>query len=282
MSRQETFFLLDPKLAKMPEDKPISLVDTHCHLTHVDTKEIPAIIEKAKNCNVDRMVCIGASEGIKSAPESLKIAESFENIFCTIGVHPHDAGDFQSLEQIAKLAKEPKVVAIGETGLDFFRDWAPEADQKMLFKNTIDLAKEIKKPLIIHSREAGDETLKILKENAADSIGGVFHCYAEDKEFAKKLADINFLVSFTGNLTFKKATDRREAASGIPLNQIMLETDMPYMAPEPFRGKPSEPMHVLKIAETLAKVKDISLEEVAVTTSATADSFFGLQANVLS
>ncbi len=254
----------------------MNLIDTHCHLTHTPREELQELLERAKECGVNKLVCIGASDATASAKDALDIANSFTNIYCSIGVHPHDAGSYQTLDEISKLATEDKVVAIGETGLDYFKDWAPIEDQKKLFRNSISLAKEVGKPLIIHSREAADDSLSILKELSADKVGGVFHCYAEDSEFAKKLADYNFLVSFTGNVTFKKAHDRREAVAGIPLEQMMLETDMPYMAPEPFRGKPSEPMHVLKIAETIARVKDISLEEVARVTTRTANDFFGI------
>lgn len=254
----------------------MNLVDTHCHLTHTPREELAELIERAEKCNVSKLVCIGASDGIMSAKDSLEIANSFPNIYCSIGIHPHDAGSHQNLNEISALASEEKVVAIGETGLDYFKDWAPIEDQKKLFRNSISLAKEVGKPLIIHSRDAAEDSLNILKELSADSVGGVFHCYAENSEFARKLADFNFLVSFTGNVTFKKALDRREAVAGIPLEQLMLETDMPYMAPEPFRGKPSEPMHVLKIAETVAKVKEVSLEEVARVTTQTACDFFGI------
>lgn len=254
----------------------MELIDTHCHLTAVEKEKLPAILERAKECSVNRFVCIGASDGIISAHDAVELTKHYPQVFCSVGVHPHDAGQHQNLKEIEKLFEEEKVVAVGETGLDFFRDWAPVEDQRKLFHYSIELAKDIDKPLIIHCREAADETLSTLKKLSADKVGGVFHCYAEDAEYARKIADLNFLVSFTGNITFKKAHDRKEAVAGIPLEQIMLETDMPYMAPEPFRGKPSEPMHVYKVAQMIAEVKETSLEEVAKKTSETAINFFGL------
>ena len=254
----------------------MELIDTHCHLTTVDSNDMAAVIERAAECFVKRMVSIGASEGKESAKKSIEIAEKYPQIYSSVGIHPHDAGCATELGELEQLAEHEKVKAIGECGLDFFRDWAPVEDQRVLFKNTIAFARNIKKPLIIHCRDAAEETLKTLKDNSAEEVGGVFHCYAEDAEYAKILRDMNFLVSFTGTVTFKKAIDRREAVAGIPLEQIMLETDMPYMAPEPFRGKPSEPMHVYQIARKVAEVKGISLEEVAKITTNTAVEFFEL------
>jgi len=254
----------------------MELIDTHCHLSTVEIEDIPKVLERAAECSVKRMVAIGASEGKKSARQSIEIAEAFDCIYCTVGIHPHDAGSHTELEELEQLAEHKKVKAIGETGLDFFKDWAPVEEQRKLFTNTIAFSKNIKKPLIIHCRDAKEETFETLVKTKASEVGGVFHCYAEDAEFAKKLRDINFLVSFTGTVTFKKATDRREAVAGIPLEQIMLETDMPYMAPEPFRGKPSEPMHVYQIARTIAEVKEVSLEEVGKITTDTAIDFFNL------
>lgn len=255
----------------------MELIDTHCHLTTAPPEELPEILARAKECSVKRMLSVGASDGIQSARDSIKLAEDYPEIFTSIGVHPHDAGSHQTLSEIEELASHKKTVAIGETGLDYFRDWAPIEDQKKLFENSIALALNLKKPLIIHCREATVDTLEILNRTKAREVGGVFHCFAEDSEFAKKLEDLNFIVSFPGVLTFKKATDRRAAALDIPLDRIMLETDMPYMAPEPFRGKKSEPMHVYQIAKTLAEVKGISLEEVAQATTENAERIFGMK-----
>ena len=255
----------------------MELVDTHCHLTSLTHGTTAEILTRAKDAFVTRCITIGASDGLKSAADALALAQANTNVWCSIGIHPHDAGKTTDIESLAAIVHEPKVVAIGETGLDFFRDWAPEDKQHDLFERTIAFAKLHKKPLIIHSRAAGEQCLETLTRLQARDVGGVFHCYGEDAEFAKRLADINFLVSFPGALTFKSAHAVREIAKAIPLEQIMLETDAPYMAPEPFRGKPSEPAHVLQIAQVMAKAKDLSLQEVARVTTATARRFYNLQ-----
>lgn len=226
---------------------------------------------------VSRVVCIGAGEGMKSAADAVSLAERFPNVWATVGVHPHDAKDHTALDGLETLAAHQKVVAIGETGLDFFRDWAPKEDQQRLFENTIAFARNLRKPLVIHCREAAEETFQTLRENKAHEIGGVFHCYAQDYRFAQRLEELDFIVSFPGSLTFKNASALRETAKAIPLERIMLETDAPYMAPEPFRGKPSEPAHVLQIAKKLAEIKELSLDAVAEKTTATACRFFGIK-----
>lgn len=254
----------------------MELTDTHCHLPMLEHKPLEQIFADAAEAGVTRMICIGAAEEIDSAHKAIDLAEEYENVWATVGIHPHDAGKCKDVLPLEPLLDHKKAVAVGETGLDFFRDWAPIEDQRKVFADTISLAKNFGKPLIIHCRDAHEETLKTLKKLKADEVGGVFHCYAEDDEFAKALADINFLVSLTGILTFKKAEELRDSVSRIPLEQIMLETDCPYMAPEPHRGKPAEPAHVLHIAECLAEVKGISVEEVAEATNNTAFKFFGI------
>lgn len=254
----------------------MQLIDTHAHLTTVAPIDLPQLLERARNAHVTRFICIGASDGIATVKAAHQLSRQYANIWFTVGVHPHDAKDYQSLDQVLSVLTDPKAVAVGETGLDYYRDWAPVENQRQLFRNTIAVAREVKKPLVIHCRVAAEDTIAILQAERAAEVGGVFHCYAEDAQFAEKLEAMNFLVSFTGNITFKKAEALRQAASQIPLEQIMLETDMPYMAPEPFRGKPSEPMHVYTIAQRLAEVKQVSIEEVARITTATAMRFFGL------
>jgi TatD DNase family protein len=229
----------------------------------------------AKNVGVKKFISIGASRGLESCKQAIELSESYENIYASIGVHPHDAGK-TSLEEVKELATRKKVVAIGETGLDFFRDWSPFDEQRKLFRASIELAKELKKPLIIHCRDANDDTVSILKELQAREVGGVFHCYSGSAEFAKALADMNFRVSLTGIITFKSAHALRAEIAKIPLEQILLETDCPYMAPEPFRGKPAEPMHVYQIALKLAEIKGCTVEEIAKITERNVLELFGI------
>ncbi len=254
------------------------LIETHCHLNHADAEDLPAIFANARKCGVNRMICIGASNGLQSVAEAIELAEMHDFVWASAGIHPHDADSFTSADQVEEAARHPRVVAVGETGLDFYRDWSPFDAQEELFRSQIALAKRVGKPLIIHCRDAMEQTVSVLKECEAEEVGGVFHCYAGTAEDAKVLRELNFLVSFTGNLTFKKAEELRETAKLIPLDQIMVETDMPYMAPEPFRGKPSEPMHVYQVALKLAEIKRVTLEEVAAQTTENAERLFKLPA----
>ena len=254
----------------------LQLIDTHCHLYSLDRAPVEELVAHAHRCHVTRIISIGAGSGTESAIRSVELADRFDSVYASVGIHPHDAKDHLTLDAIAPLARHPKVVAIGETGLDFFRDWAPVDRQHALFEHTIEFAKQAKKPLIIHCRDAERETLETLSRLNARDVGGVFHCYAGDAELAKRLVDLNFIVSLTGTLTFKRADALRDTARAIPLERLMLETDAPYMAPEPFRGQPSEPAHVYQIALKLAEIKGITVEEVARVTSATAERLFGL------
>jgi TatD DNase family protein len=189
-------------------------------------------------------------------------------------VHPHCAGSSYDIDELRRLASHPKVVGIGETGLDFYRDWAPVDRQYETFKAQITLAKEIQKPLVIHSRSAGEESIKVLMENNAADVGGVFHCFAENAAFAARLSEIGFYVSFPGQITFKKADDVREVCRGIPLERILVETDAPFLAPEPHRGKRCEPSFVVDTARKLAEIKGVSLEELAAITTQNALRLF--------
>ncbi|MCL4121445.1 UNVERIFIED_CONTAM: hypothetical protein GTU68_045609, partial [Idotea baltica] len=236
--------------------------------------DLEKVLADAKAVGVQRFVCIGAGDDAKSATDSIRIAEQYPEVWASIGVHPCDV-DSATLAEVEELASHERVVAIGETGLDFFRSTENKDVQEQVFCESIALAKNLHKPLIIHCRAALDECLSLLIKHKASEIGGVFHCYAESAETARRLADLNFKVSLTGILTFSGAAELREAVAEIPLEQIMLETDCPYMAPTPFRGKPSEPAHVRVIAEKLAEVKGISLEVVAKRTEQTAEKFFG-------
>jgi len=256
----------------------IELIDSHTHLSAPDfDADRDAVVQRAKENGVTTLITIGAGYGAESAKKSVEIAEEYLSVFATVGIHPHDSKcDFAIFEQIKELSVNPHVVAIGETGLDFYRDWAPVDLQEKWFRAQIQLAKEVKKPLIIHSREAAARCFEILSETSAADVGGVFHCFSEDTEFAQKLESINFIISVPGSVTFKKADKLREVVKNIPLERIMLETDAPYLAPEPNRGKRCESSFLLETAKFVAGVKNVSLEEVASKTTATAKKFFGL------
>lgn len=253
----------------------LDLIDSH---THLDSEQFDSdrdeCIQRALAAGVTRLLSVGASRGLDSARSAIALAERYPFIWASAGIHPHDAGHDLAWGELEQLAQHPKVVAIGETGLDFFRDWSPRVRQYALFEHQIDLAVRVAKPLIIHSREAGEECLRILEERGAHRVGGVFHCYAENATFAERLKKIGFLVSFPGALTFKKSDQMRTVCKEIPIEQIMVETDAPYMAPEPHRGNRCESAFVVDTARCLAKVKGLSLDEVAAITTGNALRLF--------
>ncbi|MEZ4753878.1 MAG: TatD family hydrolase [Bdellovibrionota bacterium] len=255
----------------------IELIDTH---THLDSSQFDEdreeVISRAKAAGVTRMINVGASSGYESNQKSQELAEKYDHIWFTSGIHPHDSDRELDIEQIRKFAKHPKSVAVGETGLDFFRDWAPKDKQYEWFEAQIVLALELNKPIIIHSRETAEECYQVLKRMNAEKVGGVFHCYGETAEFAKKLFDINFIVSIPGIVSFKNAKNIHEAVKHIPLERMMVETDAPYLAPTPHRGKRCEPAYVVRTAQAIAEIKEISYEKVAEVTTNTALNFFGI------
>lgn len=256
----------------------VELFDSH---THLDAKEFDAdresVIKRAQEHGVSRILTVGAGNGTQSAKNAIALAEKYSFIWASVGVHPHDSGSVGFTDKtIDHLASHEKVVAIGETGLDYFRDWAPKEAQEHWFRQQIRLAHAVQKPLIIHSRDAGEDCLNILLEENASTVGGVFHCFAEDARFAARLLEMNFYVSFPGTLTFKNANTVRDAARAIPVEQILIETDAPYMAPVPYRGKRCETAFIVETAKMLAEVKDCSLEEIAKHTSENACKLFNI------
>lgn len=245
------------------------LIDSHAHLdADVFDQDRDECVRRANVAGVTRILTVGAGYGAESARRAIALAERHDCVWASIGVHPHDAKLGVEVEELRALAQHPKVVAIGETGLDFCKELSPRADQFEAFERQVVLALEVRKPLIIHSRDAGNDCLALLQRMGAAAVGGVFHCYAEDAAFAGKLREINFRVSFPGTLTFKKAEIVRAVCKDIPLDQILVETDSPYMAPEPHRGKRCEPAFVALTAAHLAQVKGLPLEDVAAITTA--------------
>ena len=255
----------------------MQFTDSH---THLDSKEFDTdrdeVVARAHEAGVTRLITIGASDGLTSARTVTGLTEKYSGVWASVGVHPQDASIPLDVAPLRELASHPKVVAIGETGLDFFKEWSPRESQFLWFRAQVELALSVKKPIVIHSRNAGEECIKLLEEMGAKEVGGVFHCFAENEHFAARLAKINFLVSFPGTLTFKKAENVRAVAKAVPLSQIMIETDAPYMAPEPNRGKRCESAFVVETAKTLAKIKELSVEEIAAITSANATRLFKL------
>lgn len=252
------------------------IIDSHIHLNADDYKTIlPELIAEARESGVDKFICIGAGYGIESAQSAIELAEQYDFIYATVGIHPQQA-DRSLLEQIEALASHKKVVGIGETGLDYHYVNAPIEEQKHVFIKQIELAKKVHKPLIIHSRNAGADCLQILSDNNAADCGGVFHCYGEDSEYAKKLAEINFMVSFPGVLTFKNADSVRKAAREIPLEQIMIETDGPFLAPQAWRGKLCRPAYITETLAKLAEVRETDIDTISSAIYSNTVKFFKL------
>ncbi len=243
------------------------LTDSHCHLHMLDLTEfdnnLNSIIEASKHNNVLKLLCVGTT--LEDLPEILSIAHQYQDVNASLGLHPNENPPvLPSVEQLIELAKKsPKIVAIGETGLDYFRSEGDLEWQRERFRNHIRAARQVMKPIIIHSREARQDTLKILKEENAREVGGVFHCFTEDWETASEAIDLGFYVSFSGIVTFKNAVSLQEVAKKLPLQHMLIETDSPFLAPNPFRGKMNQPAFVKYVAESIALLKDIELEEVA-------------------
>jgi TatD DNase family protein len=236
-------------------------IDSHAHL---EMKEFdpdrPRVIQQAFARGLSGIVTIGTD--LESSRKALALARTYRNIWATVGVHPHEAGDFTGsiLPELTHLAADPLVVAIGEIGLDFYRDWSPREAQQETFRQLIRLARQVNLPLIIHDREAHQEVLTILREEKAEEIGGVFHCFSGDWEMARQCLDLNFFLSVTGAVTYRKGSILEEVVRHAPLTALLLETDAPYLAPKPFRGKRNEPAFLVHTAAHVAALRGISLE----------------------
>lgn len=250
-------------------------IDTHAHLQlSIFDVDRDAAIRRAHDAGVEKIIVI--STDVASSHQSLELAEKFSELYAAVGIHPTDCGAAkdEDFATIGELAKHPKCVAIGEIGLDYYWKKVPPEVQQRTFIRQLHLAKELGKPVIIHNREAGAAILHTLQQAGIHELFGVFHCFSEDAAYAQKVLALGCDISFTGNLTYKKST-LPEVARQVPLERILLETDSPFMAPVPHRGERNEPAFVLHIAEKLASIKKISVDEVARQTSANAARVFG-------
>jgi TatD DNase family protein len=250
-----------------------SFVDSHCHINFPELyQNIDSILSKMSSNKVTHALCVSVT--LDKLQDIFKIANTYPHIFASVGVHP-DYEDIEepSVEELCSLARENKVIAIGETGLDYFRVQGDLRWQRDRFRTHIKAAIQSKLPLIIHTRNAAEDTLKIMREEGADQVGGVMHCFTESLDVAIEAIKLNFYISFSGIVTFKNASDLKEVAKAIPLDRMLIETDSPYLAPVPYRGKINDPSNVIYVAEEIAKLKNISLEEVGQVTS---QNFFKL------
>ena len=248
-------------------------VDSHCHINFPELAgDLPAIFDKMRENQVSHAICIGVE--LEKFPGILELAEAHPNIYASVGVHPdHEDCAEPSVEQLVALADHPRVVAIGETGLDYFRLTGDLEWQRERFRTHIRAARACGKPLVIHTRAAADDTLRLMREENARDAGGVMHCFTESREVAEAAIELGFYISFSGIVTFKNAASLREVAAEIPLERVLIETDSPYLAPVPHRGKQNQPAFVKHVAEEIARLRGLTPEEVG---AAPTENFFRL------
>lgn len=256
----------------------MTLVDSHCHL---DSSEFDAdreqVIERALDAGVACMVAVGTGNGPPDLEAGVRLAEAHDAFYATAGIHPHDAAkaDAESLRRVAELAQHPKVIAIGEIGLDYHYDFSPRDTQRAIFIEQLHIARDLGMAVVIHTREAWDDTFSVLEEHyAAPNAPGVMHCFTGGPEEARRSLALGFHLSFGGIVTFPKALDVQQAAREAPLDRILVETDAPYLAPAPNRGKRNEPAFVIHTAQKLAELRRRSVDEIAETTTRNFQALF--------
>ncbi|MGI6096951.1 MAG: TatD family hydrolase [Dethiobacteria bacterium] len=251
------------------------LIDSHAHIDFPQfDQDRSQVLEGAARAGVGLIINPGTD--LLSSRRSIELAEEHSFVFSAVGVHPHDVKKLPAdyLEQLLKLAAAAKVVAIGEIGLDYYRDLSPRNQQKSAFREQLRLARRLHLPVIIHDRDAHDDVVRILEEEGVEEIGGVMHCFSGDLNFARRCLDLNFYISFAGPLTYKNAHKLKELARFLPLDRILVETDCPYLTPEPYRGERNEPAQVLQVCSTLAQLRGLSREKVAEETTRNALRLF--------
>lgn len=248
-------------------------IDSHCHINFPDlVNNIDDVLAQMKKNGVHSALCV--SVNLPDFPQVLALAERFENIYASVGVHPDYENEIEpGVAQLVALAQHEKIIAIGETGLDYFRLTGNLEWQRERFRNHIRAARECGKPLIIHTRNAAEDTLRIMAEERAGEVAGVMHCFTENWDVAQAAMEMGFYISFSGIVTFKNAAQIKEVARRMPLERILIETDAPYLAPVPYRGKLNQPAYVKHVAEEIALLRGIAVDEVG---DATCDNFYRL------
>ncbi len=260
-----------------------AIIDSHCHLDFADfATELPAVLDRARAAGIVSMICIGSGRDITSARASVDLAAAQADVFAAVGIHPHDVARMGENDwtELGRLARADRVVGIGETGLDYHYDHSPRAEQASAFRRFIALGREteVRLPIICHIRDAHADATAILRDEGGADVGGVIHCFTGDVDDARGYLDLGFHLSFSGIMTFKTAENIRRAAVFAPLDRIMIETDAPYLAPIPHRGKRNEPAFIVKTLELLAALRGISVDEAAAATTANARRLFALPA----
>ncbi len=266
-------FLESPMNRHLPQ-----LIDTHAHLDHAqfDTDR-ETVIARAHETGISHILSVGCD--LASSQANIDLAERYPNIFASVGIHPHDAreADESAIAELkTMISNSQKVVAVGEIGLDFYRDRSPRDVQRLAFRRQIALAREVHLPIIVHDRDAHEEVLRILREESADEVGGVLHCFSGDAAMARACLELGFLLSFPGTITYPKNNAAREVVRSIPIDHLLVETDCPYLAPQTFRGRRNEPAYVRHTAEMIADIKGLTVDDVARITTLNAFRLFGI------
>jgi TatD DNase family protein len=253
------------------------LIDSHAHIQGNEYDgELEAVIERARGAGVEKIIAVGGAGDMSSNTDAIALADSFPDIYATVGMHPHDAKDVgtEELRALSELTAHPKVVAVGETGLDYYYNHSPREVQRRVFSQFIRIARQTGLPIVVHERDATKDAAELLRSEGAGELRGVIHCFTGNYEAACAYLDLGFYLSFTGIITFKNAERLRDVVRKVPLEHMLIETDSPFLTPVPHRGKRNEPAYVRLVAETIANIKKIDLQEVARVTTENVSSLF--------
>lgn len=259
------------------------IIDSHCHLDDAafdDDRD--AVVERAREAGVDLMLTIGTGDGPPDLEVAIRLAEQYDSVRATVGIHPHDASkaDAAGFDRLAELCGHPMVLALGEIGLDYHYDNSPREIQREVFVNQMQIARQAGKPIVIHSRDAWEDTIELLETHwRPGGLGGIMHCFSGDAEQAREALDLGFWISFAGVVTFRRADQLRDAVAAVPLDRLLVETDAPYLTPEPYRKiRRNEPRYVVETARKVAEVRGLRYEELAAATSRNFCALFDLPA----
>jgi len=261
----------------MLSEKSLGLIDSHAHIQGSEfAADLQSVIDRAHAAGVEKIVVVGGAGELSSNEAAVAVARSFPGLFATVGMHPHDAKDVseEDVERLKKLTADPKVVAVGETGLDFYYNHSPRDLQMKMFARFIHMARESNLPIVVHDRDAHREIADLLRSEGGRDLRGVIHCFTGGYDAAKAFLDLGFYLSFSGIITFKNAEPLREVARRLPLDRMLVETDSPYLAPVPHRGKRNEPAFVRLVAETISNVRGVPLDTIAQATSQNTQHLF--------
>ena len=253
----------------------VNIVDTHCHLDMIDSgNDVDARVQTAAAAGVAPIITVGID--LPSSKNAVLLAARYQHIYATVGIHPHNVQGLtdSAYSELEELCKKPEVVAYGEIGLDYVKQYAPRDTQRAHYERQVDLARKMQIPLVIHDREAHEDILHVLRNRAPFAAGGIMHCFSGDWNFARKVLDLGFFISIPGVVTFKKAAAMQEVATKAPLDKLLLETDAPFLAPEPLRGKKNVPEYILYAAQKIAELRGMSLAELARVTTENARHIF--------